>query len=192
MATIYLDMHGVCVDFVGGVAKLFDVEQDKLELSLAEGQSIHGALLVSQNEFWERVDMQLTFWRDLKPYNGFLEFVAACGEFGDVCFLTSPCWDAKSLTQKVEWLQRHFGKDFRDYVITNQKWRLAQRGTVLIDDTQYQCAEFKRHKGLAILFPRRWNDAPREALVDPFTYALDALRQWQAMGKAVDTVDASG
>lgn len=192
MATIYLDMDGVCVDFIGGVANLFKVEQEKLEAMLRDGKLIHEALLVSQNEFWERVDMQLTFWRNLQPYRGFLGFVEKCRKFGDVCFLTSPCWDAKSLTQKVEWLQGHFGKDFRDYVVTNQKWRLAQHGVVLIDDTQHQCAEFKRHKGFAILFPRPWNSAPREGRADPFLYTLHALRRWQDMGKLVDTADASG
>jgi hypothetical protein len=44
-----------------------------------------------------------------------------------------------------------------NYVLCRDKWRLARKGTWLIDDSTANCGHFLQHGGNALVFPQIWN-----------------------------------
>ena len=80
-------------------------------------------------------------------------------KYGDVVFCTDPSHDDESATGKLKALKRHgfLAPGGTNYVLCKDKWRLARKGTWLIDDSGENCGYFLQHGGQAVIFPQRWN-----------------------------------
>ena len=155
---VLLDMDGVLCDFVSAAMRVHGFSYD--EALWPEGQdALFDTLGVSVSEFWreiDRFDEEQGFWARLKAYSWFQDLVAMVEPIG-FTIATSPSSDPFCASGKVQWLHRHFGETFNNYMVGSQKSLLAARGRVLIDDRDKECDRFREAGGEAIVFPQPWN-----------------------------------
>ena len=177
MALILLDMDGVLTDFAAGVCKLFGKKppgSDDRGRSVAEVAGINPGLM------WRRIDEAgARFWSELEPTPFANELVTMCRKVGEVVIATSPSSDPGAAAGKVAWLQRRFGKRFRDFAITPRKELLAAPGRLLIDDTPKHVDAFRAAGGAAVLVPT-WANGELESeatVLAPIEAALAALQE---------------
>lgn len=166
--TAYVDMDGVLVPWVEQVFALYGVpmppgRQDYEEVYNVDPRKGDGV--------WDRINaLGADWWAGLPAYPWARELWSRLQGLGiNVAVLTSPCTEGHSALGKVRWLRKHIAPDFRDYVITSKKWRLAHPRAVLIDDTEGQLSSFRRYGGIAVRFPQPWNNAGEckpESVVD--------------------------
>lgn len=159
---LFLDMDGVLVDFMGGALR----RHNRLDVlaNYPKGEwAIEKQLGLTAVEFWEPLRGH-SFWAELQPYPWFdLLMGIVRAKFGtDFWIATSPSLDPYSASGKIEWLQRYMprepgGKTFTRHFIGADKYHLARRGAVLIDDNEQNCAAFESFGGIALLFPAPWN-----------------------------------
>lgn len=164
---IFLDMDEVLVDFVGGACRLFGIDYRKIEnrsewdivpyLS-RELQKLGGEGL-TDNGFWDRIDEAgEDFWLGLEELPWFGDVLELCGQSVDrVIIVTTPSVHVSSYAGKVKWLQRRFGRDFREFRLFWNKELLAKSDRLLIDDNPDNCLEFKRAGGESVVFPTYYN-----------------------------------
>jgi 5'(3')-deoxyribonucleotidase len=172
---VLLDMDGVIVDFVTSALNVHINrigEEGRRHLHWPTGEyDIPKVPNISIEEFWEKIEETSHFWLNLQPYPWHKTLIDAVKRIarGTVLFCSSPTTHApSSATGKVEWLQRVYGdgdsdpcvgheERIKNFILTSQKWALASPSTVLIDDSDKNCKEFRNAGGAAILFPRHWN-----------------------------------
>ena len=155
--TIYLDLDGVCVDWMSAFLKV--VNDPNMLSTWPKGKKYYDIKPMPIEEYARIMKEQGSkFWANLKPYPWFKDMYDALSEIGDVCFLTSPGRESSAPTGKMEWFQETFGKEFDSFIITKQKHRLANLNSVLIDDTEAMINAFVRAGGKGILFPAPWNN----------------------------------
>ncbi len=158
-----IDMDGVLCDFVGGVARLFDVDADALREADAASPKggVEQGLGVSATQFWKRLDgAGPGFWADLEPFADALEvwreLVAMEHVHAYVCSTPSKC--VTSPAGKLAWMQKHLGgRDFQDYFLTKHKHHLAHASRpscLLVDDSPPTCSAFAFAGGETVLMPR--------------------------------------
>lgn len=145
------------MDFVSGVEKLYG------KIDFPKGTyNIPKLLKVEEKTFWYRIENTPNFWLDLDPYDWMWDLYKLCREHvapdGDVVFASAPTLDPECTEQKIRWLHKYFGRDFRHYVITPQKHLMATSQTILIDDSEQNCLNFEAFGGRSILFSQPWND----------------------------------
>ena len=157
MKICFVDMDGVLCDFVGSACKLFG--QPELADNWPLGQYDMGtALGCSTTDFWNRIKDNPDFWAEMTPYPWYQELLDMIRASGFEVFIsTSPSFDPNSAKGKVAWLQKHYGKRFRNYFIGSEKFVLAGPGRILIDDSGLQVDSFQAAGGRGCLFPRPWN-----------------------------------
>jgi hypothetical protein len=156
-----LDLDGVLADWVDSVAPLFGTTKERLvDRWPRDVYDIAEVLGVSTSELWRVVHREgADFWADLKPLPWYAELIELCQSLAPTTILTSPSLDPSSASGKAEWLQRHLGDNFRDYLIGPDKPACAHPGALLIDDRDHGCEGFVAAGGHAIVFPQVWNSA---------------------------------
>ena len=151
----YVDMDGVLVDFIGGMAELHNLNRDYVfkhwpanVWDLEHGMGIKG-------NWRDRCDAD--FWANLNK-TAEADAIMKMIEGSTVYILTNP-GDANAAMGKLYWLEKHYPEIVRDgrYIFTTQKHLLAKRGRVLIDDSSEYCQKFRSWGGAAILIRRPWN-----------------------------------
>jgi 5'(3')-deoxyribonucleotidase len=179
MMIIYLDLDGVMVDIVSGVAKHYNMPLDQVYESWPKGVfDISKGFGVSPEKMWADIKKEgAEFWINLQPYPWANVLYDYCRSISATRFLTTPTEDPACLAGKLEWLYRFTGdRNFRDYGMMRHKSDCAQRGRVLIDDKERNCLDFEAAGGAAILFPRRWNRFYSFS-ENPLEYVLPQLRE---------------
>ena len=158
----FVDLDGVLVDFMGGICQAFGVTMDELNSKWKVGDWNCWAALGcdSEDAFWQRIDSVPTFWDNLGWMHDGKDILNACiQDYGEknVCILSSPPRNPLATAAKVAWVQRELPQFRRRMFIGNEKFQLAHRGAVLVDDSDKNCDEFRRAGGHVVLVPRRWN-----------------------------------
>lgn len=149
---IYLDMDGVLSNFNAKIQELFGTD------TVIDAWDVHKSLGVPKSEVYRRMEEAgHDMWASMKPYERGGELVRLCQKFGEVSICTAPTMDPYCASGKTEWLQKFFGKSFRDYHITPNKHKLANPMAVLIDDHDKNIKAFSDASGKTILFPQPWN-----------------------------------
>ncbi len=176
---VFLDLDGVCVDFVSAACRLHGTTPEQIDWHTC-GFYIADGLGLSRDQFWEPIRQAgSAFWRDLEPYPWLGELLEAV-EGAEVHVCTSPSRDPASLMGKVEWIYRHFPRHLhRQFVLTQQKHLLARPGRFLVDDAEFNAEAWENAGGSPILFPRPWNAASAEA-TDPVAAVRRALQDVRA------------
>lgn len=158
MIKIFCDLDSVLCSFSEGCRKIFShYPEEHLPLN-----DIIAHLEVSTKEFWDTIDSyKEDFWCGLEPEEWAEELVEII-KFYDPNFivLTSPSRSHFAASGKVLWLQKFFkSKKFSNYIITpaKNKQLLANKKSVLIDDNDKNCEQFRSRLGYTVLFPRIWN-----------------------------------
>lgn len=160
---IYIDMDGVLADFITGVATLADMPEHgtfgdepptgyKLEETFRPG-------------VWDEIDNAgEEWWEKLSPYSWFECWRNDIRDNSEVVLLTAPSLSPHAWSGKVRWIQRHFGRHFRNLVLCPAKHkRLLCHGPtdVLIDDSNVNISQWCSAGGLGVLWPMPWNTARR-------------------------------
>lgn len=180
---ICIDVDGVLADFVGGVFRLFGVERE-----FPDQYSLPKHLGISDDEFWNRINLASPeFWENLDPYPWAHELYDHCSRIGSVILLTSPNRCPQCLAGKYAWMQKHFGEKFSRFLIGPAKEMCARPDTVLIDDSESNCASFINHNGWAICFPQPWNRSEGDRS-DPFGCTK---RKLQLLSEALKNAEIS-
>lgn len=164
---IFLDLDGVLIDFIGGVAKWYDL--DITDKDVTGWDSIVGLSGKTLVEFWEGLDDR-EFWYNLEMYDyapRVLEIVERCEAIP--CLLTSPAWHTAG--HKQDWIQDNLPDYFSRgrYLIGPAKGYCSYPGAWLIDDSDANCKFFREFGGDSILFPQPWNDG-RGVTMDKANY----------------------
>lgn len=176
--TILLDMDGVCVQFMRAAIFCQDRRSPQPVFDAwPKGKwDIAEVCGIDKPSFWGRIEAASPeFWINLQVYPYFEEMYTKLQAWGEVFFVTSPAWCAEAAQGKIIWLQNRFGKPFRNYVITNQKYLLARDDTILIDDFDRNCEAFNAAEGRAVLFPRPWNTGPVLNESEGYAWAMERV-----------------
>jgi 5'(3')-deoxyribonucleotidase len=176
---IYLDLDGVCVDFIRPAIDAHGYDTDAV---MARWEANHPgefypdkALAMEMERFWDHLaTLGESFWANLQPYPWFEDLYARLDELGHVVFCTSSTRAPACVAGKLRWLQDRFGADFQDYILTAHKDRLAHANAFLIDDFDQNVARFASRGGVGVLFPQFWN-SNHHVRVDPVDYVLQKI-----------------
>lgn len=167
----YLDMDGVVVNWTDAAGKLFDIHnlrevynevvreagiKDRYQIHLVISQILGWRL--SRETMWDRIDEGgYEWWQTLPGFPWTDSLVDNLQAMGRVIFVTSPPHDANAVKGRLLWLQKKYGRHFRDYMImpaSGKKLLGYQPGSVLIDDYEKTVLN---HPGCSILFPQECN-----------------------------------
>lgn len=163
---IFLDLDGVLADWASAAIRLHGRDPEHVLASWPPGVcELADVLSVSGNTMWKPINAAgAEFWANLEPLPWMHELFEACASMAPTTILTSPSKHPSAPTGKTAWLQRHFGSDFRAYLIGPDKAACARRGAVLIDDRDDGCRGFEAAGGHAVVFPQPWNSGHVERL----------------------------
>lgn len=157
---IYLDMDGVCCDFVSAALKVHGSALKPEDITEWNMEHVMGITL---DEFWAPIEAAgPAFWRGLQEYPWYPELCRICQEHADeVVFLSSPDRSPAAAMGKMQWLQDRFGPCFQNYILTPRKRFVANPRGFLIDDNEIHCQMWSRGEddegGPFTLFPQPWN-----------------------------------
>ena len=182
MTTIYLDMDGVLVDFIGGICRLFGWKREELYERWPIGEfNIAPILGVTDDEFWHRIEQCPDFWLNLEPTPDYLEIISICENKamfpGGIVLMTSPPLGTAAVIQKIQWINKHLLAYYRRFAVTPCKEQFAHFDAVLVDDFDVNVDKFRQAGGKAVLVPRRWNSL--------HSFAHDSVK---AVGAMLETI----
>lgn len=179
MNLIYLDLDGVCTNFIKSCIEANKLDYDNtIAIWKRDYLGVFSAFKVfniDNNTFWRNIESSgEQFWTEMEPYPWFHELYNRLSEHGKVYFLTSPSQCPSSLSGKLKWLQSQFDRSFKDYIITPNKELLANENSILIDDFPKNIEDFINAGGNGILFPQFWNSTI--IIDDKVSYILNQLK----------------
>lgn len=177
ITTILLDMDGVCCDFVGEACKLHGKSLKDLlpEWEKGGGWNFFKMWGATAAEFWEPINNNSDFWRNLPQYPWYHEMAPSLEWQAEVIYSTSPGSCPTSAYGKSQWLARKGINPSTRAMLGSRKDLMAKPGVVLIDDSDKNCDKFRRAGGSAIVFPQHWNSL-HEQTEDPISYVMRELR----------------
>lgn len=107
------------------------------------------------SKMWPMIDKKgEKWWEDLEKFpwtDELLDLVKK--ESDEYSILTSPSRNAQCASGKVNWMQKHWGKEFNSYFIGKHKHLCANPRTLLIDDSEKKVKKFREAGGHAFLWP---------------------------------------
>lgn len=142
---IYMDMDGVLCDFIYGFEHRFGIKynKDKYGYNLVEQLRVEKG--VDSVHLWDILGV--TFWSQLPELPMARVLLDMCDY---VCTTLPPSGKEAAMIGKMEWMkERSYGKPI---ITIEDKYRLAQPGTLLVDDNEYGVSRFIEHGGKAILY----------------------------------------
>lgn len=156
---IFLDVDGVLANFVAGACAAHERSESETLAGWPRGTyDIVDVWGMTQEEFWSPIDAAgEDFWAELPLLPHAHDLVDGLSRLGRVVLLTSPSKHPGSHSGKCMWIQKHFGREHREYLIGPAKSSCAHRDAVLVDDYDRNVDDFVKHGGWGILFPRIWN-----------------------------------
>lgn len=156
-----LDMDGVLFNFVQSTIDLLNKDLGcHIKHEDIKDWNIHKAFGLTAGDMWKRIDNEgPDFWANLELYPWAKELVSMLEHIlGDnIYFCSSPSMSPWCLLGKRQSIIKHFPKYNTKFVFTNHKQLLANKDTILIDDSLKNCAKFEDAGGVPILFGQPWN-----------------------------------
>lgn len=152
---IFLDLDGVIINLNKAVCDWYEIPCEPEKVT--EWDSWYKLTGVSNYDFWKNIKCA-AFWETLQFYPDSISFIKELQKLGKVILCTSPAIGCAGYRQN--WIQYNLPDFFNkgNYIITSNKWLLAKKGTVLIDDSDSNCDKFyELGNGHAIIYPQPWN-----------------------------------
>jgi hypothetical protein len=149
---IYLDMDGVCTNFVGDFLSKFFPNRRYEEVTK---YGIHDVLGIPEYEMWSKIDREgEIFWSHMSKYTWTDCLISY---FEDFVFLSSPGMLPEAASGKMKWIHRFYGNHFDKWIFTRHKELVGKPGDILVDDSEANCQRWEESGKKAILFPQPWN-----------------------------------
>lgn len=150
----YIDLDGVLVDAVNGMCRFHGIENPYLKKENAGQWHIHKRAGMRWQDFWPPLN-NFEFWASLPKTEECDEIIATVEQYGfEIAIATSHGNMPMAAAGKVAWCQQHLKYKC---IPIQEKWRLANPNTLLIDDSDKNIVEFVQHGGHGLLLPRPWN-----------------------------------
>jgi len=150
---ILLDVDGVLTNFVKAALKVHKMEDYKIK-----SWDFFKELEIKAEDFWNKIDNKEKFWETLPEYEWCDDLIGKIQELRIPYILsTSPSLASNSCYGKRQWMINKFGIKFNSFMIGSQKHLMANKHTVLIDDSDKNIDNFRAHGGKGIVFPQPWN-----------------------------------
>lgn len=146
---IYLDLDGVIVDLVQGILNKERITHFHWPEGDYDIEKVIGIKLKSlSQEFWATLPMTMEAIE-------ILNLVCKHKDTSQVVLCSSPC-SHECAAGKWQWWKNSQFAGF-PLILTDTKWVLATRDSLLIDDSDTQCTLFWQCYGSTLLVPRPWN-----------------------------------
>jgi 5'(3')-deoxyribonucleotidase len=172
---IFLDLDGVIVDYVPGIAAFFGMPVDELYGKWPPGVYEICHALGKGKDVWAEVwDAPETTWSEMPEFPWSRTLFEKCNETAETFILTSPINSGTCVSGKVKWIHSFAGRDYRKYILTHFKYNCARWDHVLIDDREYNVGLWEKEGGEGILFPSHGNRL-YQMKADPMSYLLPEL-----------------
>ena len=168
-------MDGVLADFVSAALKVHNFPADRY--NPAGDYHMEKQLGISEKTFWNRIDLAgEEFWSNMGAFSYTKDLINLVDNLDKWMILSAPSRNPQCLSGKMKWLQKQFGSKFNKYIFCPAKFKhlLADEKSILIDDSDRNCAQWDSH--LAILFPQRWN-ANHLLAGDPMGYTKKKIKE---------------
>lgn len=135
----------------------------------------------TSNTFWGALNRN--FWATI-PIESYalhlLDYLQSQIGKENVCIASTATLSPECLAGKMDWIYSNLPKWIhRQYMFGRDKYLLARKYTLLIDDNQNNCEKFSEHGGFTCLVPRPWNCLRN---VDTFTILNTSLREAFGVG----------
>lgn len=152
--TCLTDMDGCLCDFVSHALATHGRKEVKITT-----WNIEDHLGITAEMFQEPIQKRgAGWWRQIPELPWYKDVIRLSKKHSDEMFIcSSPHVFEESETGKRKWVRDRLGKSFDNFVFTNHKHLLASPTTILIDDSEKNCAAFDERDGISILFPAAWN-----------------------------------
>jgi hypothetical protein len=156
MATLFVDMDGVCCDFMAPALALHGRSYNEIYPHTTEWD-VSKVLGITDDQLWEPIEAAGIEWWENLP-----ELLTKTKT--PIVFLTSPGRSEHAPNGKIAWLRRRFGREFRNFIVTPEKHYAAGVGRYLIDDHPINYEDWCKHADMqtlpqpgGVLFPQPWN-----------------------------------
>ena len=157
---IYCDGDGVLFNFYD--AYLTFMKRPDLINNYPKRNDLYVALGIEKGEMYRSFNHAgEEFWSNLEllPHATKLwEFLQQSGQ--QIKILTSVIRNGKAIWWREKLIKKHFGKDFKDFIISNDKALYAKPNTLLIDDREEVIGPFALAGGKVYLWAQPWNSGP--------------------------------
>lgn len=182
---IHLDVDDVLADWTGAVCCMFGEDPANVrEHWPTDVSDICKVLNISKSNMWRRIDAAgAGFWEHLDLFSWSFDLYRLCASLGPTTLLTSPSMHTSSHAGKYAWMQRHFGRNFRSYLIGPDKAAAASAHSVLVDDWQKNLDKYSARGGHVLLFPTAGNSL-HDHKRSPLAYVEPQLRSLFAQNES--------
>jgi len=177
---ILMDMDGVIADFVTR-----SIEVAKLPVTFdCISEWDYFDKYMSREEFWSKIDNHEGFWENLDPHPWAHELVSMCKNYGQVIYASSPVIHHNCCEGKIKWLRKHrfMSNSQNEFMFGPEKWLLARRGRILIDDYNENIKNFIFAGGHGYTFPQNWNSG--KIYIDRVTDIQNVLEDMKCLAKS--------
>lgn len=142
--TLYVDLDGVMADFDGAFPAVFGLDHRSL----------------ADEEMWGHINSHASFFRDLPPMAGAIEFFRSIEHLNPVILTACPKSNyAHVAAQKRAWVREHLSQTCLVLPVMGGRHKplfMHQPGDILIDDWGKNCAAWTEAGGVAIKHEGDW------------------------------------
>lgn len=150
--TLYIDLDGVMADFDGAFPQVFGLDHRSL----------------ADDEMWGHINGHPSFFRDLPPMFGALEFFRSVEHLNPVILTACPKSNYPHVAaQKRAWVREHLSQTSLVLPVLGGRHKplfMHQAGDILVDDFGKNCIAWSAAGGVAIKHEGHW-DLTRAALL---------------------------
>jgi len=157
--TIFLDLDGVLADWLKSACSVCGIDENESEVKRKLKQGIHLEKIgkISEEELWKKIDAKETnFWENLEKLPWADDLVKACNDLGDMYFLTSSGDCVYACTGKAIWIKKYYPEYLNRLIIFREKEVLANKNTILVDDSESKITKFQKAGGYVFHWPNQY------------------------------------
>lgn len=156
---VLLDLDDVLADFVGQFGREYGYNTSGLDT-----WQMSSYLGISEENFVKKLNaLGIQFWGHLPKLDKCDDLVELLNSLEPTVYIVSaPTDNVQAWSGKKFWIRHNLPHIYSDrLVLTRHKHLLANKETLLIDDSPKNVKKFKENGGFAIAYPRKWNSSEK-------------------------------
>lgn len=175
---IFLDIDGVVGNWDGHYLKTFGIkESSEIKEVLKSGKKIDD--LFDAEEVWENINKKGTkFWETIPLYPWSNKLIDRLKKHGELAFLSSP---GNIFKHNIHAAQSSYGKTIWakqfdiPLILCSEKYLLANKKTLLIDDTEKKIDKFVDYGGWGFLWPNSYHILDKDITFEEVMETLEEM-----------------